>query len=203
MKDKRDSPTSPREVESEKARDEGEKPLLNANPRLPFPQKFARHALDTQFAKFLDMLEQLHITLPFTDALKQMPTYSSFLKELLSGKRSDDEGCETVNLTEHCSAILQRKIPPKLNDPGNFSIPCSIKGVKFDNALCDLGASVSIMAYVVYKKLGLGELSSTQVTLQFADHSIKLPLGKAEDVPLKVGKFTYLVDFVVLDIEAL
>ncbi|XP_021756625.1 uncharacterized protein LOC110721744 [Chenopodium quinoa] len=92
-------------------------------------------------------------------------------------------------------------MPPKLNDPGNFSIPCAINKVKIDNALCDLGASVSLMPYLVYQRLNLGELLPSNITLQLVDRSIKFPKGKVEDVPLRVGKFVIPVDFVVLEMD--
>ncbi|XP_021835971.2 uncharacterized protein [Spinacia oleracea] len=122
------------------------------------------------------------------------------MRDILSGKRSY-EAKETVQLTESCSALIQHSFPPKLNDPGSFSIPCSIQKLKFDNSLCELGASVSILPYKTYEKLKLGDLSPTAMSLQLADRSVMLPLGRIEDVPLVVGKLTFLVDFVVLDID--
>ncbi|XP_021721513.1 uncharacterized protein LOC110689089 [Chenopodium quinoa] len=146
------------------------------------------------------MLKQLHLTLPFTDVVEQMPNYAKFLKDILSGKRTCDM-METISLPEHCSAIIMNKMPPKLKDPGNFSIPCAINKTQIDNALCDLGASVSLMPYSVYQRLGLGELLPSKITLQLADRSIKIPKGKVEDVPFRVGKFVIPVDFVVLDMH--
>ncbi|XP_056685817.1 uncharacterized protein [Spinacia oleracea] len=169
-------------------------------PKLPYPQRFIRHKLDVQFAKFLEVLRKLHITLPFTDALKQMPTYSRFLKKILSGKRNCDVK-ETVNLTENCSAIILNKMPPKLKDPGSFTIPCAIKELEISNALCDLGDSVSLMPYSVFSKLEVGDLVPTNITLQLADRSLKYPIGKIDDVPLRVGGLVIPVDFVVLDID--
>ncbi|XP_056688251.1 uncharacterized protein [Spinacia oleracea] len=168
--------------------------------KLPYPQRLIRHKLDVQFSKFLDVVRKLHITIPFTDALKQMPTYSRFLKDILSGKR-DCGVKETVNLTENCSAIILNQIAPKLKDPGSFSIPCAIKELEISNALCDLGASVSLMPYSVFAKLEVGDLIPTNITLQLADRSVKYPIGKIEDVPLRVGGFVIPVDFVVLDID--
>ncbi|XP_021865769.2 uncharacterized protein [Spinacia oleracea] len=125
--------------------------------------------------------------------------YAKYLKELITKKR-DLGGVERVALTEECSAMLQNKSPPKLKDPGSFSIPCHIGALFIDKALCDLGASVSVIPLSIYKKLNMGELKCTTITLQMADHSIKYPLGVLEDVPVRVGKFYIPVDFVVLDI---
>ncbi|XP_056697771.1 uncharacterized protein [Spinacia oleracea] len=155
--------------------DEGETPIQKEatllplpTPKLPYPQRFIRHKLDVQFSKFLDVLRKFHITLPFTDALKQMPTYSRFLKEILSGKRDCD-----VKETE----------------------------LEISNALCDLGSSVSLMPYSIFAKLEVGYLSPTNITLQLADRSVKYPIGKVEDVPLRVGGLVIPVDFIVLDID--
>ncbi|XP_071928013.1 uncharacterized protein [Coffea arabica] len=111
------------------------------------------------------------------------------------------EDCETIALTEECSAIIQNKLPPKLKDPGSFSIPCTIGNVDFSKALCDLGASVSLIPLTVARQLGLHELKRTNITLQLADRSIRYPLGVLENVLIKVQKFIIPVDFVVLDME--
>ncbi|XP_062100024.1 uncharacterized protein LOC133805897 [Humulus lupulus] len=102
-----------------------EKPMSKPPP--PFPQLFQKQQQDGQFRRFLDVLKQLHINIPLVDALEQMPNYVKFLKDILTKKRRIGE-FETVALTEGCSAILKNKIPPKLKDPGNFTIPISIGG---------------------------------------------------------------------------
>ena len=138
--------------------------------------------------------------MPFTDVLAEMPSYAKFLKEILSKKRKIEDN-ETVALTAECSALIQNKLPPKLKDPGSFSIPCMIGDTSFDRALCDLGASVSLVPLSVCKKLGLGELKPTRMSLQLADRSVKFPIGIVEDIPVKVGKFHIPTDFVVLEME--
>ncbi|KAJ8900501.1 hypothetical protein K2173_025278 [Erythroxylum novogranatense] len=119
-----------------------------------------------------------------------MPTYAKFLKEILSNKRRLEEYA-TVALTEESSAILQNKLPPKLQDPGSFSIP----------SLCDLGVSVSLFPLSVCQKLDIGELKPTTISLQLADRSIKFPIGILENVSLKVGSLFIPVDFVMLEME--
>ncbi|XP_075498035.1 uncharacterized protein LOC142536422 [Primulina tabacum] len=106
-----------------------------------------------------------------------------------------------VNLTENCSALVQNKIPPKLKDPGSFSIPCVIGDIVFHKALCDLGASINLMPLSVFSKLGLGEPKPTRMSLQLADRSVKYSRGVIEDVLVKVDKFIFPEDFVVLDME--
>ncbi|XP_039144038.1 uncharacterized protein LOC120281228 [Dioscorea cayenensis subsp. rotundata] len=168
--------------------------------RIPFPQRLKKNKLDQQFAKFLDVFKKLHINIPFAEALEQMPSYVKFMKEILSNKRKLKD-YETVALTEECSAILQKKLPPKLKDPGSFTIPCSIGNVVFERALCDLGASINLMPLSIFKKLNLGEARPTTVTLQLADRSLKHPRGVIEDVLVKIDKFIFPTDFIVLDME--
>ena len=96
---------------------------------------------------------------------------------------------------------MLNKIPSKLKDPESFSVPCIIGNLKFDNILCDLGASINLMPLSIFRALGMGELKQTVVSLQLADRSIKYPLGVLEDVLVKVDKFYFPVDFIVLDME--
>src|SRR4051812_29325010 len=166
--------------------------------RPPFPSRLKDQMEDKQYSKFLKMFRSLHINIPFADMLEHMPKYVKFLKELVSKKKKLGEH-ETVMLTEESSALLMNKLPPKLRDPGNFSIPCTIGNIKFNNALCDLGASVNILPYSLFKKLNIGEVKPTQMTLQLADRSVIHPRGIVEDVLVKVDKFIYPVDLVVLD----
>ena len=169
-------------------------------PPIPYPQRLRKHKDAHQFAKFLEVFKKLHINIPFAEALAQMPTYVKFLKDILSNKRKLEE-FETVALTEECSAILQNKLPPKLKDPGKFTIPCTIGNLEFGQALLDSGASINLMPFSTFKKLGLGKVKPTRVTLQLADRSIKHPYGIIEDVLMKVGNFFFPVDFVILEME--
>ncbi|XP_020263123.1 uncharacterized protein LOC109839099 [Asparagus officinalis] len=169
-------------------------------PPLPFPQRLAKAKLEKQFGNFLEILKKLHINIPFTEAISQMPSYAKFLKEILSNKRKLKE-YETMVLIEECSAIIQNKLPPKLKDPCSFYIPCVIVNISINRALCDLGASVSLMPMSICKKLGIGDLKPTTISLQLADRSVKYPVGILEDVPIQVGKFFIPVDFVILEIE--
>ena len=129
-----------------------------------------------------------------------MPSYVKFLKEILGNKRKLED-YETVRLNEECSAIIQRKLPPKLKDPGSFTIPCSIGGCTFNKVLCDLGASINLMHLSILQKLGLDEPKPTNVSLQLDDRSITYPRGILEDVWVKVDKFIFSVDFIILDME--
>ncbi|XP_058002304.1 uncharacterized protein LOC131179469 [Hevea brasiliensis] len=134
------------------------------------------------------------------EALSQMPSYAKFRKDILLKKRKLED-YETVALTEECSAILENKLPLKLKDLGSFSIRCLIGNMNIEKALCDLGASVSLMPLLICKKLDVGELKPITISLQLADRSVKYPMGILENIPIKVGKFFIPVDFVVLEME--
>ena len=148
----------------------------------------------------MEVFKKLHIDIPFADALEQMPSYVKFMKDILSQKRRLSD-FETINLTEECSAILQRKLPQKLKDPGSFTIPCTIGNAIFERALCDLGASINLMPLSIFRHLGLGEARPITVTLQLADKSLKHPRGVIEEILVKVEKFIFPADFIVLDME--
>ena len=130
----------------------------------------------------------------------QMPLYAKFLKEILSKKRRiAEEG--VVNLTATCSVVKKKTLPEKMKDPGSFTIPCVIGEFEFQKALCDSGASINLMPLSVARKLSLGELTPTTVTLQMEYRTMEKPEGVIEDVLIKVGKFFFPVDFIILDME--
>ncbi|XP_076939471.1 uncharacterized protein LOC143608259 [Bidens hawaiensis] len=130
-----------------------------------------------------------------------MPKYAKFLKDLLSNKRKL-EGLSTVCLNEGCSAVVQNKLPEKLADPGHFTIPYLFGSSTESYALANLGASINLMPYSLYKKLDLGEPVLTRMSLSLADRSVKYPRGIVENVLVKVDIFVFPVDFVILDMEA-
>src|SRR3954469_21219540 len=144
------------------------------------------------------MFRGLCINIPLADALEQMPKYAKYLKDIITKKRRLGDH-ETVMLTEESSALLKNKLPPKLQDPGSFSIPCTIGSLRFQNALCDLGASVNILPYSLVKRLGIGEVKPTSIKLQLADRSTVRPRGILEDVLIKVQHLIFPIDLVVLD----
>ena len=148
----------------------------------------------------MDILKRLQINIPFTEALEQMPTYAKFIKELLTKKRKFNDQ-EIVELEAGCSAIIQKSLPEKSRDPGSFTLPTTIGNLTVRKALLDLGASINLMPLSMLKKIGDVEVRPTIMTLQLADRSIKYSHGIVEDLLVKVDKFLFLVDFVVMDIE--
>nr|XP_008349476.2 uncharacterized protein LOC103412721 [Malus domestica] len=129
-----------------------------------------------------------------------MPNYAKFMKDIISKKRKFGDH-EKIQLTEECSAILQRKLPLKQKDRGSFKIPCIIGTNLFEKALCDLGSSINLLPLSVAKTIGIGEIKPTTVSLQMADRSIAYPEGIIEDVLVKVDKLIFPADFLVLDME--
>ncbi|XP_016178296.1 uncharacterized protein LOC107620681 [Arachis ipaensis] len=155
---------------------------------------------DQQFPKFIEIFWKLEIKILLAETLEQMPLCAKFLKELITKKRSWKEK-ETVILTQECSAIIQKGLPPKLKDPGSFFIPCTIGNISVDKALCDLGASINLMPLSMMKKLSIKEVKPTRMSLQLADTSLIIPNGVVENLLVKVGKFIFPVDFVILDMD--
>ncbi|CAM8935245.1 unnamed protein product [Rhodiola kirilowii] len=169
-------------------------------PPIPFPQRLKKKNNDKQFSKFAEMMRKLYVTMPFTEVITQAPSYARFLKDVITCRRTIED-VDTVSLNGECSAILQPRMPPKLEDPGSFSISCYINDVKIERAMCDLGASISLMPYSLCKKLNMGEPKPTQMILRLADRSSRFPRGILKDVPVRVGNFDISGDFVVLEME--
>ncbi|XP_070003327.1 uncharacterized protein [Nicotiana sylvestris] len=174
-----------------------DKPPLPRPPPL-YPQSLANQKNDNQFKKFIEMMKSLSINVPLVEALEQMSGYTKFMKDLVSKKRFMD--CETIKMTHQVSTIVH-SMAPKLEDPGAFTIPCTIRNANFSKALCDLGASINLMPYFMFKTLGIGQPRPTLMRLQIADRTMKRPLGIIDDVLVRVDKFILPADFVILDCE--
>ncbi|GJS52812.1 DNA-directed DNA polymerase [Tanacetum coccineum] len=196
-----DKPVEPNEVLVEtKPQETKEQTIQPSTQSIPFPHRLKKEKEEAQQQKFLENLKQLHINIPFTNALSQMSKYAKILKGLLSNKTRLEEAC-TVTINKRCSAVLLNKLPSKEKDPGSFTIPCDIGHLHINNALADLGASISLMPYTMYEKLGLGEPKPMRMSLELADRSIQYPRGIEENVLIKIDKFILPIDFVILDMR--
>ncbi|XP_016195442.1 uncharacterized protein LOC107636450 [Arachis ipaensis] len=169
-------------------------------PPLPYPQRMHRELKDQQFPKFLEIFKKLEINLPLAEALEQMPLYAKFFKELINKKRSWKQK-ETVILTQECSAVIHKGLPPKLKDPRSFFISCTIGSMPIDKALCDLGSSINLLPLSMMRRLSIEEVKPTRMSLQLADKSLIIPNGVVENLLVKVGKFIFPADFVILDLD--
>ncbi|GJT92552.1 reverse transcriptase domain-containing protein [Tanacetum coccineum] len=198
----------------EKVQNKGKEPIVETRvdnelsktkTNLPYPSRVEkdknRERDDILASKFIEIFRDLHFELSFADALVHMPKFALMIKKLLSNKDKLIEITKTP-MNANCSAVILKKLPEKLGDPGRFLIPCDFG--EFDNylALADLGASINLMPLSIWKKLGLPDLTSTRMVLELADRTISKPLGIAENVFVKVGKFYFPVDFVILDFVA-
>ncbi|GJV51832.1 reverse transcriptase domain-containing protein [Tanacetum coccineum] len=152
------------------------------------------------YGKFLDMIRAVRINIPLVDVLAGMPNYGKFLKELVSSKHNLEQILSAF-LSEESSAMIQNKLPPKHGDPGSFLIPCTFSKAFSCNALADLGASINLIPYSLYAKLSLETLKPTKMSVGLADRSFQHPIGITKNMLSEVGKFTFPMDFVILEME--
>jgi len=177
-------------------------PLSGYKPVPPFPQALAESRKDGQNKDLYETFCRCEVNIPLLDAIKQVPRYAKFLKELCTIKRKQKlKGCEMVRVGEKVSAVIQRKLPMKCKDPGMFTISCMIGNMRFENAMTDLEASIIVMPYSIYASLKLGPLNKTSVVIQLADRSIAYPKGVVEYVLVQINDLVFPADFYVLDME--
>nr|GEY88118.1 reverse transcriptase domain-containing protein [Tanacetum cinerariifolium]GEY88563.1 reverse transcriptase domain-containing protein [Tanacetum cinerariifolium] len=180
-------------------------PRTQPKPTIPYPSRLndqkLREKATNQMEKFFQIFHDLHFDISCVDALLLMPKFASTIKSLLTNKDKLFE-LEKVPLNENYSAMLLEKLPENLGDPGKFLIPCGFSGMDVCHALADLGAIINLMPLSIWKNLSFPELTPTRMTLELADRSITRPKGVTEDVFIKVGKFHFPTDFVVVDFEA-
>ncbi|GKB24706.1 reverse transcriptase domain-containing protein [Tanacetum coccineum] len=173
-------------------------------PPIPYPSRLNKEKLqgkdDIQIHSFLQMFKKIHFNISFSEALAHMPKFAKMVKDLLTNKEKLLEITNTP-VNENCSAMILKKLPEKLGDTGRFLIPCEFYELESCMALADLGASINLMPLSVWKTLSLLELSTTRMTLELATRTIAVPKGITKDVFIRVGKFTFPADFVVVDYE--
>jgi len=172
---------------------------VNEGAEVPYPVVPSKKEKDHHLARFVDIFRKLEITMPFGEALQEMPLYSKFLKDMLTRKHKYIHQ-ENIVVEGNCSVVVQKILPPKHKDPGSVIIPCSIGEVTVGKTLIDLGASINLMPLSMCIRLGELEIMPTKMTLQLADHSITRPYGVLEDVLVRVKHFIFLADFMVMDI---
>nr|GFA36800.1 reverse transcriptase domain-containing protein [Tanacetum cinerariifolium] len=180
-------------------------PKTLPKPNIPYPsrlndQKLHEKAMN-QMEKFFQIFQEFHFDTSFTDALLLMPKFASTIKSLLANKNKLFELAK-IPLNENCSTILLKKLLEKLGDTGKLLIPCNFPGMDVHHALAALGASINLMPLFIWRKLSLPELTPTRTILELADRFISRPKGVTKDIFVKVRKFYFLTDFVVVDFEA-
>ncbi|KAM2574364.1 hypothetical protein TB2_006334 [Malus domestica] len=167
---------------------------------VPFPSRFMQTKKEEAEKDILETFRKVQVNIPLLDAIKQVPRYAKFLKELCTTRKRMSTK-EVVKVGENVSAILQRKLPPKCKDSGSFTIPCVIGNTRFESAMLDLGASINVMPYSIYASMNLGALKNDGVIIQLADKSNAYPKGVLEDVLVQVNHLVFPADFYVLEID--
>nr|GEZ14715.1 reverse transcriptase domain-containing protein [Tanacetum cinerariifolium] len=177
------------------------------NPKTSIPYLLRRNdernreKANNQIEKFYQIFKDMSFEISFADDLILMPKFASTLKALIGKKEKLSEMARTP-LNKHCSAVLLKKLPEKLRDPCKFLILCDFPGMAECLALVDLGASINLMPFFVWKKLSIPDLTPTCMTLELADRLISRPVRVEKDVYIKVGSFHFSADFVVVDFDA-
>ena len=179
---------------------EPEKYKASHVPPTPYPHRLRAPKKVNNHSEIYELFKQVKLNIPLLDAIKKIPSYAKFLKELSTVKRKLGVNKDAF-MTEQSTSLIRNNFPPKYKDPGSPTISIVVGNSKLGHALVDLEASVNLLPYSVYVELGLGELEPTNITLQLADRSVKIPIGIVKDVLVQVDKFYFPVDFVVLDIQ--
>nr|GEV02816.1 DNA-directed DNA polymerase [Tanacetum cinerariifolium] len=171
-------------------------PKHNSKSSIPYPSRRYdernREKSNNQIEKFYQIFKDMSFEISFADALILMHKFALTFKALIGNKEKLSKMAQTL-LNKHCFAVLLKKLPKKVRDPGKFLIPCDFPGMAECLALADLGACINLMPWSVWKRLSLLDLTPTCMTLELANRSISHPVGVAEDVYVKVGELTLRV----------
>ncbi|GJY29550.1 hypothetical protein Tco_0405317 [Tanacetum coccineum] len=168
-------------------------------PPIPFPRRLEQHAEEVLIHKTMESLKKIKANRPFLKEIRQSDEYPKFMKDLVANKPLIVENKDVI-INRRCLALLLNQLPPKEKDPGSFILPCSIRRLDFNNALADLRASISIMPFSMYKRLGIGKLETIKMNIELADNSKCIPKGIVRNLLIKVDKFILPIDFIVLDV---
>ncbi|CAM8914464.1 unnamed protein product [Rhodiola kirilowii] len=171
-----------------------------SSAELPFPvpaRAPKQHVMDEDV---FELFSKVEINIPLLEAIKQIPRYAKFLKELCTNRRRSNRNDQEL-MSRDVSAVMQRKVPPKCGDPGTYTIPCTIGNIRIENCMLDLGASINVLPFSIYSCLRIGSLEPTGLIIQLADRSCKQPEGKIEDVLVQVGELVFPTDLYVLKME--
>ncbi|GJX55653.1 protein kinase-like domain, concanavalin A-like lectin/glucanase domain protein [Tanacetum coccineum] len=193
------------EATLKKKREEPKKVKQNVNyyvdpykPPIPFPKRLEHHAEEAMLHQTMKSLKKIKINRPLLKEIRQTDNYAKKMKYLVENKPRTEEDNE-IRMNPRCFSLLQNHLPPKEQDPGSFILLCSIGKIDFKNALADLGASISIIPFSMYKRLGIGKLEPINMLIEMADNTKCTPKGIVKNLLIKIDKFIFPVDFVILD----
>ncbi|GJV80171.1 reverse transcriptase domain-containing protein [Tanacetum coccineum] len=179
-------------------------PMPNPKPSIPYPSRRndekRRENANEQKEKFYEIFKDMSFEISFW-SFTLLHKFLQLLKPY--GNKEKLSEMARTPLNEHCLAVILNKLPEKLGDPGRFLIPCKFPGMDECLALADLGASINLMPFSVWKNLNLPNLTPTCMTLELADRSISRPIGIAKDVNVKFGVFQFPADFVTCNVVAI
>ncbi|GJZ84871.1 reverse transcriptase domain-containing protein [Tanacetum coccineum] len=167
-------------------------------PPIPFLKRLEHHAEEALVHQTMESLKKIKINHPLLKEIRQTDNYAKQMKYLVENKPRTKEDNE-IRMNPRCFALLPNHLPHKEQDPGSFILPCSIRKLDFKNALADLGASISIMPFSMYKHLGIGKLVPINMLIEMADNTKCTPKVIVENLLIKINKFIFPVDFVILD----
>ncbi|XP_052626748.1 uncharacterized protein LOC128133388 [Lactuca sativa] len=180
--------------------DSSNKPIKPLVIPPPFPSRLAFSKKIEEEIELFETFRKVQINIPLLNAIKQIPSYAKFLKDLCTKKRKFKEN-EKIQVNANVSTVIQKKLPPKCKDPGIFVIPCTIGDLHVKSAMLDLGASINVMPYSIFQSLNVGPLEETGVIIQLADKSSVSPKGVLEDVLVQVNQLVFPADFYVIDLK--
>jgi len=168
---------------------------------LPFPQRgIPIKKMEEVDREILETFRKVEMNIPLLDAIKQIPIYAKFLKELCTHKRRLKKN-DKISMGRNVSALIGKfvpLIPEKCKDPSIFCVPCIIGKNKFENAMLDLGASINVMPLSIFKSLSLGPLQPTSVVIQLANRNVAHPASLVDDVLVRVGELIFPANFTFL-----
>ncbi|KAI3721759.1 hypothetical protein L2E82_32777 [Cichorium intybus] len=167
-------------------------------PSPPFPSRFLESKKEREDREIMATFRKVEVNIPLLEAIKQVPRYAKFLKELCTSKKKL-KGDETIKVNENVSAIIQKRLPPKYKDPGVFTVPCKLGDTYIPRVMLDLGASINVLPLSIFKNLKKGTLKRTGVVIQLADKSTVRPKGVLEDILVQVNNLVFPADFYVVD----
>jgi len=171
---------------------------------VPFPPRaIPSKKMEEVDREILETFRKVEVNIPLLDAIKQIPGYANFLKELCTHKRRL-KGNKKISMGRNVSALIGKFVPQileKCKDLGTFYVPCIIGNNKFENTMLDLDASINVMSLSIFKSLSLRPLQPTSVVIQLANRSVSHPTGLVDDVLVRVGEFIFPTDFYILDME--
>ncbi|GKB66662.1 reverse transcriptase domain-containing protein [Tanacetum coccineum] len=168
-------------------------------PPIAFPRRLELHAEEALIYKTMESLKKIKSNRPFLKEIRQSDEYPKYMKDLVTNKPLTMEN-KDVRMNRRCLVLLLNQLPPKEKDLRSFILPYSIGRLDFNNALADLGASISIMPFSMYKRLGIRKLKTIKMNIKLADNSKSILKGIVRNLLIKIDKFILPIDFIILDV---